>query len=183
MTCIVGAIDNGTIYMGADSAGVGGYALDIRRDSKIFINGEFLIGFTSSFRMGQLLRFKFTPPIPKENQDLYEYMVSDFVEEVRKCLKDGGYSKIQSNEETGGTFLVGYRGRLFTIEDDFQVGEVFHEFAAVGCGFHIALGSMYSTRGKNPSERIMTALEAAEEFSAGVRRPFNLLTIGGANNI
>lgn len=183
MTCIIGAIDNGKIYMGADSAGVGGYALWRRKDRKIFINGEFLIGFTSSFRMGQLLQYDFTPPQKKENQDIFEFMVTDFVESVRECLKKGGYSKIRENEESGGTFLVGYRGRLFTIESDFQVAEIFHDFAAVGCGDQIALGSMYSTFGKKTSERIMTALEAAQEFSAGVRSPFNLLSIGETEGI
>jgi hypothetical protein len=165
--------------MGADSAGVGGYAIERRKDSKVFINGEFLIGFTSSFRMGQLLRFKFTPPKMTEGQDVYEFMVSDFVEGVRQCLKNGGYSKVSSNEETGGTFLVGYRGRLFTVESDFQVGEVFGDFASVGCGQDIALGSMFSTKSLPQSERIMMALQAAEDYSAGVRGPFNLLTIGG----
>lgn len=180
MTCIIGTIDNGEIYMGADSAGVGGYSIKRRKDSKIFINGEFIMGFTTSFRMGQLLRFKFTPPKQKENQDIYEFMVSDFVEGVRQCLKDGGYSKITNNEESGGTFIVGYRGRLFTIDSDFQVGELFGNYASCGCGSDIALGSLFSTEGKEMKtpERIMLALQAAEEFSAGVRGPFNIIKLG-----
>lgn len=179
MTCIIGCINNGTVYMGADSAGVGGYYIERRKDEKVFLNGEFIIGFTSSFRMGQLLRFKFSPPKMKEGQDIYEFMVSDFVEGVRQCLKAGGYSKVDNNEETGGTFLVGYRGRLFTVAADFQVSELLGDYAAVGCGSDIALGSMYSSKGKVVVERIMTALEAAEEFSAGVRGPFNILKLGG----
>jgi hypothetical protein len=165
--------------MGADSAGVGGYYIERRKDEKVFINGDFIIGFTSSFRMGQLLRFTFSPPKIKENQDIYQFMVSDFVESVRQCLKSGGYTKIESNEETGGMFLVGYKGRLFTIAPDFQVGELLIDYASVGCGSDIALGSMYSTDGKPITERIMTGLKAAEEFSAGVRGPFNILTLGG----
>lgn len=179
MTCVIGSIEKGAVYMGADSAGVGGYSLSRRKDSKVFINGEFIMGYTSSFRMGQLLRYRFSPPKQKEGQDIFEYMISDFIEAVRSCLKDGGYTKVSSNEETGGTFLVGYRGRLFTVESDFQVGELYEDYAAIGCGQDIALGSMYSTKGKPPDERIKTALEAAEEFSAGVRGPFNILKLGG----
>lgn len=179
MTCIIGAIDNGAIYMGADSAGVANYSIKRRKDSKIFRNGDFLMGFTSSFRMGQLLRYKFTPPNPKEGQDIYEFMVADFAESVRQCLKDGGYSKISNNEETGGTFMVGFRGRLFIIDADFQVCELLQDYAAVGCGEDIALGSMFSTKGRDTTERIKPALEAAEEFNAGVRRPFNIIKLGG----
>jgi hypothetical protein len=40
------------------------------------------------------------------------------------------------------------------------------------CGEDIALGAMYACPSLSPEERIRTALEAAEQFSAGVRRPF-----------
>ena len=41
MTCIVGLLDaNGDIYMGGDSAGVGGLSLTIRKDPKVFITSS-----------------------------------------------------------------------------------------------------------------------------------------------
>lgn len=53
MTCIVGYVTPAReVVMGADSAGVAGYDLRIRRDVKVFHAGPFLIGYTSSFRMG-----------------------------------------------------------------------------------------------------------------------------------
>jgi len=179
MTCIVGSIDGESVYMGADSAGVGGYYIQRQANSKVFINGDFIMGFTSSFRMGQILQYSFSPPAMKENQDLFAYMATDFIDGVRDCLKSGGYASINNNEETGGTFLVGYKGRLFTIFDDFQVSEQLENYAAVGCGQDIALGSMYSTKGQPIEDRIRIALEAAEEYSAGVRGPFNILKLGG----
>ena len=60
MTCIVGILEeNGDIYMGGDSAGASGNTLKIRADEKVFINENYIMGFTSSFRMGQLLRYGF----------------------------------------------------------------------------------------------------------------------------
>jgi len=177
LTCIAGLIDNGTIYMGADSASVAGYEIQRRADSKVFINGDFIIGFTSSFRMGQLLRYSFAPPAIKEKQDVFAYMVTDFVDAVRTCLKQGGYAKVENGEDTGGTFLVGYKGRLFCIESDFQVAEARAPYNACGCGQGYALGSLYSTQGKSPTDRITQALQAAEEFSAGVRSPFNIVQL------
>ena len=41
MTCIVGLVHGGKVYMGGDSAGVGGYCLTVRADEKVFRNGEF----------------------------------------------------------------------------------------------------------------------------------------------
>jgi ATP-dependent protease HslVU (ClpYQ) peptidase subunit len=178
MTCIVGLLDDGDIYIGGDSAGVGGYALHVRADQKVFRNGPFLMGFTTSFRMGQLLRYKLTPPEHPyiagtgKRMDTYKYMVTHFVDAVRQCLKDGGYASKDKEVEEGGTFLVGYDGRLFEIESDYQVAEQAVEFHAVGCGDQIALGSLYSSRGRPPKERVVMALEAAERFSPYVRGPF-----------
>ena len=113
------------------------------------------------------------PPKQKKNQDTYKYMCTDFINAVRKCLRSGGYSLVKDNVEEGGEFLVGYDKRLFCIESDFQVAEYHMNYASVGCGEDIALGSMYSTENTgDPKGRIKCALRAAQEFSAYVREPF-----------
>src|SRR5690242_15173484 len=85
MTCIVGLVAaDGRVHLGGDSAGIAGYDLTVRKDPKVFRVGEFAVGFTSSFRMGQLLRFAFTPP-PIEG-DLDAYMVTTFVNALRDCF-------------------------------------------------------------------------------------------------
>jgi len=180
VTCIVGLVDGNNIWMGGDSAGVGGHDLRIRKDVKIFkINDRFLFGYTSSFRMGQLLRFGFTPPEQSQKRGNYEYMCTDFIDSVRKRFKDGGYSLIKDNREEGGFFLVGYKGNLYQIEGDFQVGECADDFDSVGCGSSYALGALYITRkNKNPRDRILQALETAEYFSTGVKRPFVIEKLG-----
>lgn len=173
MTCIVGIVENDVVYMGADSAGSDGNIKFQRKDSKLFKNGDFLIGFTSSYRMGQLLRFKFKPPeFRPDEKDIYEYMVSDFVDAVRKCLKNGGFAEKDNGVERGGTFLVGFKGRLFRIEGDYQVGENFYNYNACGCGEDCAFGSLYSTENMEPQKRLEIALNAAQEFSTGVASPF-----------
>jgi ATP-dependent protease HslVU (ClpYQ) peptidase subunit len=177
MTCIVGLIDKGNVYIGGDSAGVAGYGLTIRADEKVFINGEFIMGFTSSFRMGQLLRYALKPPVWHPDVDIFQYMVTDFIDAVRNCLKSGGWAQKEKENESGGFFLVGFKGRLFKIEIDYQVAEANTPYIATGCGEDIALGSLYTSTGLEPEERIMRALEAAEQFSAGVRRPFVIKTL------
>ncbi len=178
MTCIVGIVDkNKDIWIGGDSAGSSGHIRYKRRDKKVFINGDFIMGFTSSFRMGQLLHYKFIPPYHKSNQSIFKYMVGDFMDEVRKCLKENGYAKVEKNEESIGTFIVGYKGRLFNVEDDLQVAEYYDDFIAVGCGDEFARGSLYTSKDFLPKERILLALKAAEEFSGWVSKPFNILKL------
>ena len=57
MTCIVGLEHDGKVYMGGDSAAVGGMDVYPSRIPKVFQAGRYLIGYTTSFRMGQLLQY------------------------------------------------------------------------------------------------------------------------------
>ena len=134
------------------------------------------MGFTTSFRMGQLLRYRLNPPRRHPADDINQYMVVDFINAVRECLKAGGWASKKEETERGGTFLVGYSGQLFTIDSDYQVGQPKDGFAAVGFGEDVALGALFATQGQDdPRERVLTALRAAERFSAGVRGPFHVL--------
>ncbi|MCP1755440.1 hypothetical protein [Bradyrhizobium elkanii] len=184
MTCIVGLVNKGTVYIGGDSAGLdSNYSLVVRNDRKVFRSGDFVMGFTSSFRMGQFLAFGFHPNRPRVGVDVMTYMVTDFIDAVRARMKYGGFARTRDSAEYGGTFLVGYAARLFHISDDYQVGESVHGFDACGCGNAIALGSLRSTRDWNdPKARLLEALGAAETFSAGVRGPFYLEHTDCTNN-
>ncbi len=176
MTCIVGLVHNKKVWIGGDSAGIAGLDQTIRADAKVFTRGEFAFGFTTSFRMGQILRYSFKIPPISEGKDIYEYMVTDFIDAVRKALKDGGYARKESEEEKGGTFLVGVRGRLFKIDSDYQVGESVKPYDACGCGESYALGAFYAQKSLvDPKKSVIAALEAATEFSAGVKPPYLLV--------
>lgn len=178
MTCIVALKHNRTVYMGADSAGVGGYALHLRKDPKIYRLDHMLIGFTTSFRMGQLLGNSLRVPDRHPKIEVYKWMCTDFIDAVRTCLKNGGYAKKENETEQGGTFLVAYEGRIFMVDSDYQVGEMMDDFTACGCGQDLALGAMFASHSNpDPRARIETALEAAERFSAGVRGPFLIESI------
>lgn len=172
MTAIVGLVHGGRVYLGGDSAGVGSYSIHTRKDPKVFRNGPYVLGFTSSFRMGQVLHHVFKAPHPEG--DLYKFMVTKFIDEVRSTLKTAGFATKEKDAEQGGKFLVGVHGRLFRVESDYQVGELAKPYDAVGMGDELALGALHATEGAglSPKRRLTVALEAAEEFSYGVRGPF-----------
>lgn len=176
MTAIVGLVQDGAVHIGGDSAGIGGWSLTVRADLKVFENGPYIMGFTTSFRMGQLLRYSLKTPDPDD--DLERFMATTFVDCVRDCLKDGGWMKKDSEREEGGEFLIGVRGRLFECGPDFQIAEAMDRYTAVGAGFEIALGALHATSKTRmaPRRRLRIALEAAERHSAAVRGPFTCLS-------
>ena len=174
MTCIVGFVEGNSVWMGGDSAGVGGLDLTVRADQKVFRNGAMLFGFTSSFRMGQLLRYAFTVPDHDPRVDLDKYMATTFVDAVRECLKGRGWAETVNGQERGGCFLVGYKGHLFYIGSDYQVGKPLDGYDAVGCGDQVAKGALFATTSMVGKERAEIALKAAERCSAGVRGPFHI---------
>lgn len=180
MTCIAGIVDNGKVYIGGDSAGVSSnYDIETRLDTKVFVKNNVVFGFTTSFRMGQLLHYNLKiPKFPiKSKITMIQWMVCKFIPAVRKCLKKGGFTEITNNVEEGGTFLIGIQGHLFKIEDDFQVGEMIDGLTAIGCGGKFAKAVLWNLKDENvkPEEKIIKALETAEHFSAGVRRPFKVV--------
>lgn len=173
MTCIVGVIQKGKVYIGGDSAGVAGQSVTVRKDPKVFKVGDFVIGCTSSFRMIQLIRFSFSPPKKYEDDDIFRYMCSEFINALRRCFKDGGYASKINEEESGGTFLVAWKDRLFKIDADYQVGECEKPFNACGCGQSFALGALDAMNNDmTVEERVKLALQIASYHSTGVRPPF-----------
>lgn len=188
MTCIAAVKHKGKVVIGGDSAGVDrSLGLQLRADVKVFTrtddNGvEWGFGFTSSFRMGQVLRYKLELPEVAPKKDVLEFMVERFVEAVRKAMREAGCMHKENEVEEGGNFLVGFKGELFEVQSDFQVAQPLHPFAACGCGADLALGALAASLVIEPdgegTAHVERALRAAEQFSAGVRAPFHVVTVG-----
>jgi ATP-dependent protease HslVU (ClpYQ) peptidase subunit len=175
MTCIIGLVENGKTYIGGDSASSSEGKIRTSLTKKVFQVGPFLIGYTSSFRMGQILQYQVDFP----EAEVYDekYMVTKFIEIVRLKFKELGYSRIDNNEEAGGNFLVCIPGKIYQIESDFQVNHYSDKFDAVGSGFTFALGAMEALDNLSPINRITKALEIASKFTSSVREPFTILSL------
>lgn len=173
MTLIVGIIEQEKVFIGADSAGVSGLDVTVRKDAKVFKKGDFVIGCTSSFRMIQLIRYSFTPPKKYDDVDIFEYMCTSFVNELRNVFKNGGFARKDNEVESGGHFLVGWKNRLFHIQSDYQVSEGEKPFEDVGCAESYALGALDALdTSLSAKSRIETALHIGAYRSGGVRPPF-----------
>ena len=133
--------------------------------------------------MGQILQYMWTPPKytpTKTNSGLDKFMRTKFIDSVKSAFKDNGYGSVgsSSEEDTGGIFIVGVEGRIFTIDEDFHVGENVVNYMAEGSGGMVALGALYATKNqKNPRLRLKAALEAATEFNMSVAAPYTYIQI------
>lgn len=192
MTCIVAVTDGESVVVGGDSAGVGNKELRLRADLKVFLVGGYAIGFTTSFRMGQILRHEADLPKPPSSidpDDLERFLVKTFVPAIRESFAEHGFGKTarvnlksevtEEGQAIGGLFLVGVAGQIFEIREDFQVARPVAPFSAVGHGAQIALGALHALQDQDLSlrERATRALEAAEAYSSVVRRPFHFVEI------
>lgn len=185
MTCIIAYKYNNKVYMAGDSAGVSGHDIRTRRDPKVFKNKDMVFGFTTSFRMGQILMNMKLPHVKKDNLAVnegeeYWYMTGPFIDAVIEEFKKKGYAKEKESQVSGGTFLVGWRGEIYFVDSDFQVGMVNDEFDCCGCGENYALGAIEALDryvGGTPEDRLHNAFEIVCKFSSGVRPPINIVSV------
>lgn len=176
MTCIVGLEHDGSVTIGADSAAVDETRITARLDPKVFRVGPYLIGFTDSFRMGQLLRFSLEVPEQSSSVSDFEHLCTVFVDATRLCLRDGGFARDDHGEESGGVCLIGYRGGLYCLDSDFHVGRSILGYESIGCGSDFALGSLATSTGSSRG-RVLKSLEVATLHSTGVCPPHIIETL------
>jgi len=172
MTCIIGLVHKGKVYMGADSALSNGHWTRVSTESKVFAVGELLVATTGSPRYDQILKYQTTINPQDKGQSDQEYLVKHLIEPFRQTLKDHGFSTVETNEE----MMVGHRGKLYTVYGDFQIQRFVDPFTAIGSADQYALGAMSVLEGVSPRERIRKALKVAARFQPGnVQPPFTIM--------
>lgn len=172
MTCIIGLAVEDAVYLAADSAGSDGWVTRHVTTSKLVRRGDFLFGYTGSFRMGQILQYHLAIPEKQEGEADRAY-VSRIVEAIRLRFKELGFTSIESSVERGGDFLVTYANRLYTVQGDFSFIEHADGFDAIGAGCMAALGALVALDHLPPTQRLTRALEVVSKLQPGsVLPPF-----------
>jgi ATP-dependent protease HslVU (ClpYQ) peptidase subunit len=172
MTCVVAIAQNGKVHMGCDSAAYDSDSTTyfIKSAPKIFAIDDYLIGYSNSFRAGQIIQYDFFPPIP-DPKNIMRTMSIDFVSAIQACYERNKFTYDSDGEYAD--LIVGVNGQLFTIESDFQVQEYTDNYVSIGSGYQFAMGSLHATKKvKSPESRIQKALEAAAEYTGSVKPPF-----------
>ena len=185
MTVIVAVVsDDGEIVVGADSASTDDVGtLTLRADGKLFHKHGYTIGFCGSYRVGQLVKHEMH--LPSFDHDMTytqaeRFMVREFVPCLRKLLSKNGCMNTTGVDtmEGSSSLLVGFNGYLFVIADDFQVEVTCDDYAAIGSGAQVALGSLHADKTAGhltAMQAVENALSAAERYCSTVRRPFYIV--------
>lgn len=187
MTCIIGIVlADGTVVIGADSAcsdgsrvsRIGGGKIVRLRTPDAKGGPDMLIGCSGSVPMLHTLRHRVVLPHQGEMDD-DRYMQTVFVDEVRKRFKEAGILKKENEVETAsGYALIGYRGRMWLLESDYQVRHVAHSTWAIGSGGDEARGALWVLerfRNLDTGYMALEALRASAELTPFVREPFEIL--------
>ncbi len=187
MTCIVGIEHKDNVYMACDSAGTDEYYnFCTTAETKVFYNTGTLMGMCGSFRLGQLLQYSLKIPDFDPRETDMNWLVNDYIDAVRHTLEEKGHIIKGEHTDEGipeGDFLLGFRGKLYIVEGNFQVLRVSRGYVATGCGASYALGVMHyqmnhlPAKQRDPIEMLERALEAASEHSAGCAPPHHVFQL------
>ncbi|MER5649659.1 hypothetical protein [Streptosporangium sp. NPDC002524] len=189
MTVIAGLVHEDRVLLGGDTAPAS--ALEELRhlaQPKVFGLGPYVLGFTGAYRPETILKYmlkererRYLLAAPPEGsaEDVHHFVITKLVPVLRKCLSGArDANKEERKSRTEGTFLLGVRGQLFTIEArhdaEYEVEECTEEFTALGAGAPAALAALHATAGLGlgPTDRLSRALSAANRFADEVQGPF-----------
>jgi hypothetical protein len=171
------------VWIGGDSAANSEDVTLTYRQPKVFRRGGLLFGVSHSFRMRDLLHHAFRVPRRQTGENDDTYLVTTVIEQIRNTFLVHSFDhEAEQSEAAGdGAFMIGYHGRLFTVDWDLHFGEVADGHDAIGSGGPYALGSLYSTahlpEPLKPRDRVRLALEASAHCSQTVRPPFRVLSV------
>lgn len=176
MSVVASLIQNGRVHMAADSAMSDDSMIHVAREPKIFAWKNYLFGVTGSIRVLNIVHALFEPPGNTRGDD-YFYVVSDLTGALRKLFDregvelEGDASADSSKHDF--SMLIGYKGRVFVVDDSFQVTEPVSYYFAIGGGADYAMGALeVLSPFRWPAEtKLKRAIDSACAWSTACRGP------------
>lgn len=181
MTCITAAIKDGVCAMAADSLAGGGGLCHACKTPKIIkksaaTNGgsvPILIGYTSSFRMGDILRYVWE--VPDFEGGVNDWLVRRCIPSLRETFTDQGFMSQDAGRDVGGDFIIVADNRILLLQDDFSVIEPQEGYLSVGSGSLVATGAMWlesARSGSTAQSIVMAGVGAAKAHTPDVGGDF-----------
>lgn len=184
MTVIVGVEHNGGSTIAADSLSASPAHCHRSGASKIVRHEKagLLIGFTTAWRFGQLLRYELDPPKHWQDEagkpDADEWVATELAKAIKKTLVEAEWATKENERREGGFALIAYRGRIYRLQDEFDIVRTGEGYDAVGAGDSIALGALYALAGRTEgASRARAAVEAACRHSPWCGGPIEAETL------
>ena len=166
MSTIVSLQHDGCIWMGTGTV-VHNELNIVSNNELIFMNEEFLIGVSNSDEYSQYIQHCFSIPSHSSKLSVMQYFVSCFIKE----LKNSGITPTQS-------IVIGYRGIIFVITENFDIVVPKNNYVAIGKGSSVALGAFQVLRDikdQAPIEKITRVLQATSEHCESLSTPYVIM--------
>ena len=125
----------------------------------------------------QTIKYHLSVRAQHDEENDHAYIVVAFVEAMRELLKAKAVTTVRENTESVWCCLVGYKGKLYQMESDFNISSTARGFDAIGCGDAYALGAMIALKDLEPIQRIMQTLAISGELCALVASPYYVETL------
>ena len=144
MTVIAAFEGEDKYWIASDSQGVGGGTM-IERGTKLIKKNNYIVGFTYSYRVADLIRE--SKNLPADIRNLKD--LRKFRDEIKKALTD---DKLVGKRTAGDgehpiTVIIISSSGIYEIEADYQIHKIQkNSYAATGSGIDTALGALYSCK-------------------------------------
>lgn len=181
MTCIVGLVHEGEVWMGGDRCVTWGSSGRQAADTqpKIARIGNMLIGAAGESNASDLV-FWTESLSTFDGGDAKKYLLRQVVPWLRSVAEDKGRMEVRDGRKIlPWCLLFGIGGRLFDCDDGGDVCEPTPGYWSLGLGGHTAVGSLHTTARTRlaPRRRLYLALKAASDLTDSVGPPFDIVRL------
>lgn len=182
MSVVVAIKENGRVYMGSDSQVTkGGTRITLKNPNNYKIwrvdgSDNAVMGHVGNVRDANIVRLMSSVVDEYDeykNRVGYRFVVKYLVPEIIRSLKEASYIKDEAPVQLDSSFLFAHNDSLFQIHYDCSVIEV-DDYVAIGSGSQEAIGSLLSTEGEEPIQRIIKAIKASAASDIYVDYPIIL---------
>lgn len=195
MTCIIAHNDGVSSFIAGDKLGSNGFTKTVQTEPKVF-EKEFIklhddgltrtkevmaLGYTTSFRMGQLLNYNLNLPEQDASQTFSQYLVLKVIPIIRQMFKEEWGARDASQDVGGGQFIILHNHTIYEVQEDFSVLQPKTRITAVGSGTYHAIAAMQAyieveNESKKPlHERIKSIFKIVSDNVTSVSEEFDVL--------
>lgn len=167
MTCIAALVENGKVYMAADSQCTTGDVVGMLSEGKIIKKDDILMGVCGKASIINGIRYDLYLPARHidDTDNHYIFKVGKAIDSLFEI--ENKYR--QDAKDANAGIIIGYKGKIYEYSGGGGCILAYsNDFLCDGSGWKHAQGSLFTTQKMNlsPKERLRLALESAIHFCA-----------------
>jgi len=161
-------------------------------NSKIAVNGRYILGAAGDLRAINILHHAFQPPTATptlKGKKLDHFVTVKFIPALRECFETHGYAVPDKDEkkhiaEQGSTILMAINGFIYIIDSDYSWITDASGIFAIGTGAQYALGALHALAPKGKitphvaRKMALKAMATASKFDPYTGPPYQTFTQG-----